>query len=203
MKFFSKDSPTTDVNRVTNAPRMSLHENPPAPTSVAPDDILLQRVQDGDDEAFGQIFHRYYPLVRNFSCRYLLGQVAGEDVAQETFVRLARQLPSCAAGATLRPWLLRVATNLCRDYLRAESTRRRKLAAYEEENTSAPSSHEPAHRVREALGALPPDQRAAVVLVYYEDLTHAEAAHSLGCAETTISWRLMLARKKLKTLLQT
>ena len=54
---------------------------------------------------------------------------------------------------------------------------------------------------REALAVLSADQRAAVVAVYFEDLSHAEAARVLGCAEATISWRIFVAKRKLKTLL--
>jgi RNA polymerase sigma-70 factor (ECF subfamily) len=46
------------------------------------------------------------------------------------------------------------------------------------------------------------DLRAAVVLVFFEEMTHAEAAQVLGCAETTISWRIFKAKRKLKQLLQ-
>ena len=48
---------------------------------------------------------------------------------------------------------------------------------------------------------LPEPWRLAVVLVYLEGLNHAEAAHALGCAETTVSWRLFRAKRKLKTIL--
>jgi RNA polymerase sigma-70 factor (ECF subfamily) len=44
--------------------------------------------------------------------------------------------------------------------------------------------------------------RAAVVLTIYEGLNHAEAARALGCSETTVSWRLFVARRELKELLQ-
>ena len=49
---------------------------------------------------------------------------------------------------------------------------------------------------------LNPDQRAAIVLTTYDGLSHAEAAKVLGCAETTVSWRLFTARRILKRLLK-
>jgi RNA polymerase sigma-70 factor (ECF subfamily) len=45
---------------------------------------------------------------------------------------------------------------------------------------------------------LPAKQRAAIVLTIYDGLNHAEAAHVLGCSETTVSWRVFAARRKLK-----
>ena len=48
---------------------------------------------------------------------------------------------------------------------------------------------------------LDPPQRAAIVLTVCDGLNHAEAARVLGCAETTVSWRVFMARRKLKKLL--
>ena len=55
--------------------------------------------------------------------------------------------------------------------------------------------------VHEALAVLAEDMRHAVVLVYYEGMNHAEAAGILGCAETTVSWRIFRAKRQLKRLL--
>jgi RNA polymerase sigma-70 factor (ECF subfamily) len=52
-----------------------------------------------------------------------------------------------------------------------------------------------------AVRSLPPQQRDAVLLVYAEDLSHAEAALILGCTEKTVSWHLHEARKRLKIIL--
>jgi RNA polymerase sigma-70 factor (ECF subfamily) len=57
--------------------------------------------------------------------------------------------------------------------------------------------------VQTALSLLPAKQRAAIVLTVYEEMNHAEAARVLGCSETTVSWRVFMARKKLKQLLRT
>ncbi|HAV64395.1 MAG TPA: hypothetical protein DCY13_18760, partial [Verrucomicrobiales bacterium] len=55
-----------------------------------------------------------------------------------------------------------------------------------------------AARVNEAVQALPPKLRAAIMLTVYEELNHAEAAAAMGCAETTVSWRVFMARRRLK-----
>lgn len=53
--------------------------------------------------------------------------------------------------------------------------------------------------VNAALMKLNPKQRAAIVLTTYEDLSHGEAAQVLGCSEATVSWRVFMARRHLKT----
>jgi RNA polymerase sigma-70 factor (ECF subfamily) len=57
-------------------------------------------------------------------------------------------------------------------------------------------------RIQEALGRLPPGQRAAVILTAFDGMTHAEAARMLGCLEATLSWRLFAARRRLAELLK-
>jgi RNA polymerase sigma-70 factor (ECF subfamily) len=56
--------------------------------------------------------------------------------------------------------------------------------------------------IQDALLKLPEKQRAAVILTTYDGLSHAEAAKALGCSETTVSWRMFAARRKLKRLLK-
>jgi RNA polymerase sigma-70 factor (ECF subfamily) len=56
--------------------------------------------------------------------------------------------------------------------------------------------------VQESLLKLHPKQRAAIVLTLYDGLTHAEAARVLDCSETTVSWRIFAARRKLKRILE-
>jgi RNA polymerase sigma-70 factor (ECF subfamily) len=55
--------------------------------------------------------------------------------------------------------------------------------------------------VQAALMKLPAKQHAAIVLTVYDGHNHAEAAKILGCSETTVSWRVFAARRKLKRLL--
>jgi RNA polymerase sigma-70 factor (ECF subfamily) len=72
-------------------------------------------------------------------------------------------------------------------------------------NENSPTDHFPddlSRRVQKALDQIPAKQRAAIVLTVYEDLSHAEAAKILKCAEATVSWRVFAARRKLKRLLK-
>jgi RNA polymerase sigma-70 factor (ECF subfamily) len=63
---------------------------------------------------------------------------------------------------------------------------------------TAPAENQASQQVQSALLKLPAKQRAAIVLTIYDGLNHAEAAQVLGCSETTVSWRVFAARRKLK-----
>jgi RNA polymerase sigma-70 factor (ECF subfamily) len=164
-----------------------------------PDDVLAQRAAGGDEAAFERLFDRYYARVRGFAARLSGNLTDGEDIAQESFVRAARQMQMLREGTSFSSWIFRIASNLAKDRRRSESVR---ATAVEVAAGNLLEENHHADRVADALALLPEAQRAAVLLVYFEGLAHGEAAKALGCAETTVSWRLMLARRKLKDLLK-
>ncbi|NIY13467.1 MAG: sigma-70 family RNA polymerase sigma factor, partial [Nitrospinaceae bacterium] len=132
-----------------------------------------------------------------------------EDIAQDVFVRLARKLASYKGESSFKTWLYRITVNMAKDFFKKSSTRRGYESAYVQEqkvmgtNPGNPGNPGPPEedRLQAALGELPVKLREAVVLVYSEGMSHAEAAKVLDCAETTVSWRLHQARKKLKSLM--
>jgi RNA polymerase sigma-70 factor (ECF subfamily) len=131
-----------------------------------------------------------------------------QDLAQETFVRAYRQLESYEGKAKFSSWLYRIAVNSCLDWQRQEQHRERLHQDWEESRqgphgdaAGVTAGDELSREVQAALLQLPEKQRAAIVLTVYGGQNHAEAAKSLGCAETTISWRIFSARRKLKKLL--
>ena len=71
------------------------------------------------------------------------------------------------------------------------------------ETGASPDENQLGQRVQAVLLKLPAKQRAAIVLTVYDGLNHAEAAQALGCSETTVSWRVFAARRKLKRWLTT
>jgi len=141
-------------------------------------------------------------MIHAFAYRLCLENGRAQDIAQETFIKAARALGSFRGESSFKSWLYRIATNTSRD-LGRKQTREHRIA----QSWSTRAALDRAERdadfapIENALGSLPQDLRQAIVLVYYEDLSHAEAAQVLGCAETTVSWRVFRAKRKLKRLL--
>lgn len=172
-------------------------ESPPEDTSDARLAALARR---GEESAFTELFRRHYDPVRAFAARMLLDVGEGEEVAQEAFVRAARGMASLRDDASFRSWLFQIAANLCRDAIRRRTAHRGKLEELAREQTAR--GRETTRDIEAALAALGERERAAVVLVYYEGLNHAEAARALGCSEVTVSWRIHRAKKRLQKLLR-
>ena len=158
--------------------------------------------QQGDPQAFESLVSKYQRMIHALTFR-MTGSVAdAQDLAQETFIQAFQQLGQFRGEASFSSWLYRIALNKCLNWHKRERRRqglREDCNLRRDEPSQADESL--AQRVQEALMKLNPKQRAAVVLTIYDGLSHAEAARALGCAETTVSWRLFAAKRKLKRLL--
>ena len=170
------------------------------PTETADEARLIEEAVLGSTSAFTQLFNRYYPMIHAFAYRLSLCPAEAGDIAQDTFVQAARALDGFRREASFKNWLYKIAANKNRDRHRQRVRRARLSVDYSILNNVADveSESENAVAVREALADLPSVMREAVTLVYYEGFSHAETARILGCAETTVSWRVFRAKQKLK-----
>jgi RNA polymerase sigma-70 factor, ECF subfamily len=135
-------------------------------------------------------------------CYRMTGSIAdAEDLTQETFIAAHQQIESFRGQSQISSWLYRIGINRCLNWQKKQE-RQRKLHEEWGERRELETGGKVDARVQEALMQLAPDERAAVALVIFEGQKHGEAAAALGCAETTVSWRLFQARRKLKKLLQ-
>ena len=121
-----------------------------------------------------------------------------EDAVSEALLRAWQSFGRLKNDAALRAWLLKIVVN-CACELRKKQGR----VTYtdELERLAGAAEEEPAHGLREAVLRLPEEQRAAAVLYYYEELSVAETAKTLGVAQGTVKSRLSRARERLRELL--
>jgi RNA polymerase sigma-70 factor, ECF subfamily len=168
---------------------------------------LIELSLSGDSEAYAELVSKHQKMIRAVAFRMTGSPDDAEDLAQDAFLRAYQQLDSFDGGSKFSTWLCKIAINLSVDWRRRESLREEvhlKWAAEAHLGNGSDDGFpdELSRRVQDALNHLPTKQRAAIVLTVYENQSHAEAAKSLGCAETTISWRIFAARQKLKHLLK-
>jgi RNA polymerase sigma-70 factor (ECF subfamily) len=168
----------------------------------------VERSRNGDHAAFAALIRKYQPMIHSLTYR-MTGSVADcQDLAQETFIRAYQQLDSFNGASKFSSWLYRIAVNACLDWRRREARRSQIHADWNKANADKDPStgascelDDSSREVQAALMKLPEKQRAAIVLTVYGGHNHAEAAKILGCSETTVSWRIFAARRKLKTIL--
>ena len=159
--------------------------------------------QRGDPMAFEWLVIKYQLMIHALTYRMTGSVSESEDLAQETFIQAFRQIGQFRREASFSSWLYRIAVNKCLTWHKRERRKERLREGWNVRGEEASQVDGAlAQRVQEALMKLDPKQRAAVVLTIYDGLSHAEAARALGCAETTVSWRVFAAKRKLKKLLE-
>jgi len=142
--------------------------------------LLLQRVGQGDDEAFGVLYRRHARLVNCCAGRILRDWAEAEDVAQEVFFQVWAQASRFdPVRGTPLAWLLTIARTRALDRLRRRTCWREGTRERAPARTAVPVT-EAALAVRAALDGLTSNQRRALELAYYEGLTHMEVARRLG-----------------------
>jgi RNA polymerase sigma-70 factor (ECF subfamily) len=162
----------------------------------------IARSREGDHEAFEALVRRYQRMIHALAFRMTGSSSDAEDIAQETFIAAFHELNGFKGDARFSSWLYRIAANRCLNALKRNERRARAYESWmnesQDEAAGGNEDEAMARAVQAALMKLDPKQRSALVLTTYENLNHADAAAVLGCAETTVSWRVFAARRKLK-----
>jgi RNA polymerase sigma-70 factor (ECF subfamily) len=83
-----------------------------------PDEDLMSRYHNGDEDAFEMLYRRYEKPVFSFIYRILMSAIDAEDLCQETFLRLVKEKEKYQVLGSFKTWIFRIALNLCRDRLR-------------------------------------------------------------------------------------
>lgn len=184
---------------------------------AASDEQAMWRVQMQDDaEAFAELMRRWERPIQNLCTRMTGDRHRGEDLAQETFLRIYMRRKEYQPSSKFSTYLWRVALNVCYDELRKRKRHRESsldqvesLDAMDElpDGTPATSTwieaEERATEVRAALQQLAEPYRAVVVLRHYEDLKFREIAEVLAIPEGTVKSRMAEAMTQLSKILRT
>jgi RNA polymerase sigma-70 factor (ECF subfamily) len=168
---------------------------------------LVGRVAAGEAQAFRALVDRHLPTVLAIARRMLRDDAEAEDVAQETLLRLWRNAAKLELGeGGVRPWLRRVAANLCIDRVRAQRNTSLGDALPEEVEPASQmtrlAERELGRRVDTALKALPERQRLALTLFHYEGMSQIEVGKVMGISDEAVESLLARARRALKTSLK-
>jgi RNA polymerase sigma-70 factor (ECF subfamily) len=173
-------------------------------------DTLIARALAGDQSGYQQLYEHFAAGLYRLCYGLLLNRQDAEDVAQEAFVYAFKNLKRFdPTRAAFKTWLYTIAVSRCRNMYRRKRHPLLDLAEFF--HLAAPRSETPeaalAHRnardaVSEALAALSPRLREALVLRYGHSLTYREIADMMGCPQKTAESRVRLAHNKLREKLQ-
>ncbi len=179
--------------------------------STESDEILAIRAGQGCRASFATLLERHYERIYRTAWRFTGARERAEDIAQDVCVKLAGVIGTFRGDAKFTTWLHRVAYTTALDSVRASQRisavappdviqlADRAQQQGEDPHVDGGDAHE---ELWHAVRTLPPQQRDAVLYVYGEELSHAQAAAVMGCSEKTVSWHIHEAKKRLKILLK-
>ncbi|HEY2217447.1 MAG TPA: RNA polymerase sigma factor [Solirubrobacteraceae bacterium] len=172
----------------------------------------MELVARNSSEAFEVVLERHADAAFSLAYRICGRRTVAEDVAQEAFLSLWRSATRYdRTRGSVRTWALGIVHNRAVDALRRSGVHDRRRASDEgiEETLEAPErtdlqviEHAASKEVRNALAALPDEQRRVIELAYFGGFTHVEIASMLDTPVGTIKGRMRLGLKKLRLLLK-
>lgn len=170
--------------------------------SIDADAALMVAFQKGDNKAFDQIVDKYHKPIVNFIYKIVNNSAEAEELAQEVFLRIYRARHTYEPRARFAAWIYKIATNL--SFKEAERKRRMKFWHRRDSLQADPSAEEEAFRdplpdaedrlvttelgqvIRHAIRTLPRNEKTALVLRRYEDLSYREIAEIMRCTEAAV-----------------
>jgi RNA polymerase sigma-70 factor (ECF subfamily) len=189
---------------------------------VPSDEDLVARHLQGDRYAFTALVERYAERLYNLAYRFTNDRADAEDIAQESFLHAYDALPHSRSDQLFKPWLFRIAVNLCRD--RARKKRPQTFSELEDEHGGVleagdgPSTEdllpdealqpleqleekEMEAALRSAVMELPEEERTLLTLRYNEELSYEEIGRLLNLLPQTVGARLFRAKHHLRAAL--
>ena len=175
------------------------------------DQALVQRIQAGDQQAFGLLVTKYQRRLMRLIMRLVRNPAEAEEVTQEAFIKAYRALSSFRGESAFYTWLYRIGINAAKNWLVANGHRTSTFADVDNEEAEGYDSGEllrdqdtPEHilmsrqiaeTVNAAMDRLPEDLRIAVTLREIDGLSYEEIAQATNCPIGTVRSRIFRARE--------
>ncbi len=171
------------------------------------DELLVAQMKHGDQYAFSQIYEKYRPSVFRTAC-LISGNTQGEDITQETFVKVFTHCTELKSDAMFRYWLFKILNRTAWTFINRKKTEvpDENILDKADANCNPLTEElflkkERQTQVYQAVMQLDYKLRLVVILYYYNELTTKQIAKVTDCYEGTVKSRLFTARKRLRQLL--
>ena len=169
-------------------------------------DDVRQRIADGDEAAFTELFTQYYPQLRPFVLRLATSEADTEEILQETFVRIWLSRDKLPGIANLRSWIFTIASRQCLVALRTNLNQRKKLSDFGRQAVGAAGEapldsatlSEMNRLVAEAVHRMPPQRQRIYRLSREVGLKPAAIATELSLSVSTVKNVLVVALKEIR-----
>jgi len=169
-------------------------------------------VQRDETSSFGDLLNRNRNLVVNYLSRMVGNRAIAEELAQDVFIRVYRSRRTYKPTAKFFTWLYRIATNVALNHFRDEKRSQNQISLDVQDAVQVRREAKDralliedrlvrevvARRIRQAIRALPPKQRAAVIMHKYDEMGYAQIAGVLGCSPAAVKALMFRAYETLR-----
>lgn len=187
-----------------------------AELALEQDAQLMLQVRAGDDASFDLLLRKYRCPIVGYLTRMVRNQAVAEELAQEVFLRVYKARSGYEPSAKFATWLYRIASRVALNAIRdrkAESGDRSLDEPLAGGQPVQPADSRPTREqelvaearlaaVRQAIAALPGNQRSAVLLHKYHELDYSQIAAALGCSVSSVKSLLFRAYGTLRSRLE-
>lgn len=176
--------------------------------TVEEDIKLVKRFKDKDQTAFDIIFSKYYKQIYYFLYKMVYSTEVAEDIAQDTFIKVFKNLRGVDEKIKLSSWIYKIAHNTCIDYLRKNKVSFELIdnIKYEDIKENEPENNymnkELHNRIIKVMLKLSRKYRTVLVLRDYNKLSYREISIILGCSESAVKSLIHRARQEFQKVFQ-
>lgn len=170
------------------------------------DSDIIDRITNGDQSAFKELYTLYKYRVYKTACLMLNGDSNAEDVLQEVFVTVYSKIYRLQNSKAFESWLYRITVNCCTDFLRKHKLNLISEEEFgdivDEDDSKGPEDsvirNELNMEIKKYIYALPIKQRSCLILFYYNHFSIKQIAEIMECSEGTVKSNLFKCKKALK-----
>ena len=169
------------------------------------DNMLMEKVRDGDLEKLGLLFERYKRPLYGFFYGMNKDQELSEDLLQNTFLRILKYKHLFRGEGDFKTWMFHIARNVSNDHFRKNKIRLKESVekwqdrlGHEENRSTEMQQQEEQQMLSIALEKLPADKREVLLLSKYQEKQYKEIGEILGCTEGAVKVKVFRALQELK-----
>ncbi len=176
---------------------------------------LVIKTQDGNSDAFAELYTATYKKQFRFTCRYVKDEYLAQDILQEVYILVLKNIRTLKNPRLFVSWLNQINFRLCFDAFKKSSLQLKELTLsdesllgdlVEESDSANPESFiegkDPRSEIMQEVLALKPKETQAIIMRYYNDMTVEEIADAMDCSRSTVKRSLSNGKARLRKLLQ-
>jgi len=166
---------------------------------MVPDEILVQKILDGDSKALDELLERYYPQILKYCIWHLSSREEAEDATQEVMIKVVRHIKRITRSFHFKPYIYQITKNTCIDIYRKKQIDTVPLDPLAHEAVLKETEYQfKDDELVSVISTLPDDLKEVILLRYGQQMSLQEIAEATGVSMRTAQSRLRRAVNRIR-----